>query len=138
MNDITIPQRVVCNADHCQKHDVCSRYTNYIETLGTEVFHCVLNTSLVTIGDEGCQYLHIPTKVTVAHGFKNIYLSVPKIHIKNLWKRFPGGISRRQFYRLLNGEVSLMPEQQEEILNFFNSCDANTALGFDRYEDVEV
>lgn len=133
-----IPQRVVCNADHCPLSDRCARHIEYLRTKDTEPYQLMLNTSLVTIGDQGCQHLHIQKKVTVARGFKNMYATVPKKNATSLWKQFPGDISRRQFYRLLPGDVALMPDQQEAVLRFFAEKGADTSLGFDAYEEVDV
>lgn len=135
---IEIPHRVVCDAANCPMHNKCSRHAEYLLLKATEPYMLQLNKSLLTIGENGCQYLHIPKLVTAAYGFKVMYATVPKKNATNLWKRFPGDISRRQFYRLLSGEVALLPDEQEEILTFFKEMGADTSLGFDRYEDLTV
>lgn len=133
-----VSEAVVCNAKECAMAQQCIRYINFTEERNTEKVLQVLNTSLVEIGQEGCEYLHVAREVKAARGFKKMYATIPHGAATGVWHGFPGRISRRQFYRLLNGEVMLLPEDQAAILSHLASKGADTTLGFDEYEMVTV
>lgn len=126
-----ITPSTVCAADSCPMSSQCNRYKNYAEALKTDNVLSILNTSLLEIGSEGCKHLHIARETIVARGFKKMYATIPHYAATALWRDFPGKLSRRQFYRLLNGEVELLPDNQAEIMQFLEKKGANTALGFD-------
>lgn len=129
---------ILCANDSCPMAGQCLRYTKYIEARATELTIQILNASLLDVTDEGCEYIHIPRTEMQARGFGKMYGSVPRRAAINLWRDFPRCGSRRQFYRLLNGEVALSIDHQEEIKNFFDSRGADISLGFDHYEEVTV
>lgn len=135
---MNITHLTVCNNANCPMAEECSLHQRYIEAVKTEPCLPLLNTSLITIGENGCEYLHIPKTVVVARGFRNMYDTVPKKATRNLWMHFPGSTSRRQFYRFLSGEVQILPDTQSEILAFMKEIDADTSIGFDNYEKVTV
>lgn len=114
------------------------RYMDYVEAKKTTLVIQMLNTSLLNVSGEGCEYLHIPRKVMEARGFRKMYDSLPRKYSNNLWQSFPHCNSRRQFYRMLAGEVPLYPEEQQEILGFFASRGVDTAIGFDAMREVTV
>lgn len=136
--DKYLPLTILCANDSCPMAGQCLRYTKYIEARTTELSLQILNASLLDVTDEGCEYIHIPRTEMQARGFEKMYDSVPRRAAINLWRDFPRCGSRRQFYRLLNGEVALSIDYQEEIKNFFDSRGADTSLGFDHYEEVTV
>lgn len=131
-----ISKNVVCDADSCAMASQCSRHQHYQEARKREMVLQVLNTSVLEFGDGGCEYLHIDKAVKVARGFKKMYASIPRGAAVNVWQRFPFHISRRQFYRLRNGELNILPEDQSAILAYFQLLGADTSLGFDKYEIV--
>ena len=133
-----VTSATACMAGDCAMASQCSRYQNYVEACKHDTVLQVINTSLLGMSDEGCQYLHIAKEVKAARGFKAMYATVPHGVAKNVWQDFPGRISRRQFYRLMNGEVLLMPEDQSAILEYFKTLGADVSLGFDGYEIVTV
>lgn len=133
-----ITKNTLCAGVNCPAATNCMRHTKYLEAQESEMLMQVLNQSHLNITSDGCQYLHIPQDVTVAHGFRKMYGSMPRHSSLNLWKSFPNCDSRRQFYRLLSGEVPLLPDYQTEILQFLASRHADIALGFDSYEEVTV
>lgn len=124
--------------DECALSEKCMRHIKYNEARREQLCLHVLNTSLLDVTADGCEYLHIPRQMTMAYGFKNMYDTVPRKMSRNLWKFFPHCGSRRQFYRMLSGEVALSPEWQHDITSFFASKDANISLGFDQYKEVTV
>lgn len=128
----------MCANDTCKVASKCMRYNKYIEARKTELSLKLLNTSLLNVTAEGCEYLHIPQRVIEARGFRKMYGSIPRESSLNVWKSFPCCESRRQFYYMLSGDVPLLPEQQEEILTFFAARGADTSLGFDAYREVTV
>lgn len=136
--DKYLPMTILCANDSCPMASQCLRYTRYLEARATELSLQILNTSLLNVTDEGCEYIHIPRTEMQARGFEKMYGSVPRRAAINLWRDFPRCGSRRQFYRLLNGEVALNIDHQEEIKSFFESLGADTSLGFDKYEEVTV
>lgn len=129
---------VMCMADNCAMAGQCSRYRNYAESRKTDSVLRVLNQELLEIGEHGCEYLHISREVVVARGFKKMYETIPHGSAVGVWRGFPGYISRRQFYRLLNGEVTIGQEEQEAILAFLAAKGADVSCGFDAYETVNV
>lgn len=133
-----LPPTVVCANDDCPMAGQCMRHMDYIEAKKTTLVIQVLNTSLLNVSSEGCEYLHIPRKVMEARGFRKMYDSLPRKYSKNLWQSFPHCNSRRQFYRMLSGEVPLYPEEQKEILGFFASRGVDTTIGFDAMQEVTV
>lgn len=133
-----VTSATACMAGDCAMASQCSRYQNFVEARKHDTVLQVINTSLLELGDGGCRYLHIAKEVKAARGFKKMYDSIPRGAAVSVWQGFPGGISRRQFYRLLNGEIALLPKDQESILTYFDSLGADTALGFDDYEMVMV
>lgn len=133
-----IPSTTLCANGTCPKARECMLHTKYAEAQNKSLVLQLLNTSLLDVTSEGCEYIHIARKVTVARGFRMMYNSTPRMAARNLWKRFPQCDSRRQFYRLLSGDVALFPEYQEVIISFFKSLGADTSLGFDAYEEVTV
>lgn len=133
-----LPNNILCANEACAMAEKCSRQMMYNEAIREQLTLHILNTSILDVTAEGCDYLHIPRLVTEAHGFRNMYGTVPRKMSKNLWQSFPHCGSRRQFYRMLSGEVALSPEHQQDIITFFASVNADTSLGFDRYEDVTV
>lgn len=138
-NNNYISKKVVCDADSCAMASQCSRHQQYLKARKTEMVLLMLNTSVLQIGDGGCQYLHIDKDVTVARGFKKLYASIPRGAAVNVWQGFPfQNISRRQFYRLRNGELNILPEDQSAILAYFKSLGADTSVGFDTYEIVKM
>lgn len=133
-----IPPIVVCETEQCAMAAQCSRYQKYMEERRQSLVLQILNTSLLEVSEEGCKYLHIAREVTAARGFSKMYGTIPRGCAKNVWQDFPLNISRRQFYRLMNGEVQILPEEQAEVLTYFKSLGADTSLGFDAYEQVTV
>lgn len=133
-----LPITILCANDTCQMAGQCLRHLKYNEEKESKLTLQIVNTSLLDITAEGCEYLHIPRQVMEAHGFKKMYESVPQRYSRNIWRSFPRCGSRRQFYRMLSGEVPLSPEHQEEIIAFFASHHADTTPGFDAYEEVTV
>lgn len=128
----------MCAEDACPMAGRCARHANYLEARETELSLRLLNTSLLNITTEGCEYIHIPQQVSVARGFMKMHGSVPSGAVRNLWKSFPHCNSRRQFYYMRDGRVPLMPEHQRDILDFFAEHGADMSLGFDAYEEVVV
>lgn len=133
-----ITKNTLCAGVNCPAATNCMRHTKFLEAQEYEVVMQVLNQSRLNITCDGCQYLHIPQDVTVARGFRKMYGSMPRRSSLNLWQSFPHCFSRRQFYRLLAGEVTLQPDYQTEILQFLASRHADITLGFDSYEEVTV
>lgn len=133
-----ITHKTVCNADNCPMSSQCSLHQQYIAAIKTEPCIPLLNTSLLTITENGCKHLHIPQTVIAARGFRKMYDTIPKKNATNLWKCYPEDISRRQFYRLLSGEVLLMPDTQEMIISFLQEKGADTSIGFDSYEKATI
>lgn len=117
---------------------LCKRHTDYLEAKKDTLVIQVLNTSQVDVTADGCEYLHIPRRVIEARGFKKMYESVPRKYSKNLWQSFPHCNSRRQFYRMLAGEVPLYPEEQQDILAFFAAHGVDVSIGFDAAQEVTV
>lgn len=128
----------MCAEDACPMAGRCARHANYLEARETELSLRLLNTSLLNITTEGCEYIHIPQQVSVARGFMKMHGSVPSGAVRNLWKSFPHCNSRRQFYYMRDGRVPLMPEHQRDILDFFAEHGADMSLGFDSYQEVTV
>lgn len=133
-----IPLTIQCANDDCPMAEKCLRHMEYLETKKKELTLKLLNTSLLDITSQGCEYLHLARQVTEARGFQRIYDSMPKKMSRNLWQELPYCNCRRQFYRMLHGEVPLYPEQQQKILAFFASRGADTTLGFDSYAEVTI
>lgn len=133
---MNITLSTMCANEACQMAGKCLRYSKYVEARKTELSLKLLNTSLLNVTAEGCEYLHIPQQVVEARGFRKMYDSVPRISSRNLWQSFPYCQSRRQFYYMLSGEMPLLPEQQDDILAFFAERGADTTLGFDAYQEV--
>lgn len=131
-----IPLTVLCANDVCQKTGQCIRHIKYKEARESELTLCLLNNSLLDVTTDGCEYVHIPRPVMVARGFRQMHGSVPRSASQGLWRSFPDCHSRRQYYRLMNGEVPLYPEQQQKILAFFDARGADTSLGFDVCEEI--
>ena len=128
----------MCANEACMMASKCMRYIKYIEARKTELSLTLLNTSLLNVTAEGCEYLHIPQQVLEVRGFRKMYGSVPRRSSRNIWQSFPCCESRRQFYYMLSGDVPLLPKQQEKILAFFAARGADTTLGFDAYQEVTV
>lgn len=103
-----VTSATACMAGDCAMSSQCSRYQNFVEACKQDMVLQVINTSLLEVGDGGCRYLHIAKEVKAARGFKKMYDSIPRGAAVSVWQGFPGGISRRQFYRLLNGEIALL------------------------------
>lgn len=133
-----ITKNTLCAGVNCPAATNCMRHTKYLEAQESEMLMQVLNQSRLNITADGCQYIHIPHDVTVARGFRKMYGSMPRHSSLNLWQSFPDCFSRRQFYRLLAGDVPLLPDYQTEILQFLASRHADISLGFDDYEEVTV
>lgn len=133
-----LPYNTVCINTQCPKSNCCSLHQLYQDLSKTELTYRVLNTTLLDVDDNGCDYLHIPKQVTAARGFKRMHETIPLKAAKNMWKQFPGNICRRQFYRILSGDVQLLPEQQANILSYLDILGADTTIGFDEYEEITV
>lgn len=138
MEDRYISRYVVCPAHHCPMASQCYRYTNYLEALKKEPVMQVLNDDILEIGDKGCKYLYLSRTVEAAYGIERMYASIPHSSSVDFWRSFPMQCSRRQFYRILHGEVPIMPEQQQDIIEYLSSKGADVTLGFDKYEEVTV
>lgn len=131
-----ISEDIVCNVLECPIHERCIHFMAYENQKTSRLVLKMLNSGKLEIGDNGCSYAHIPQLTRIARGFRNMYSTLPKSASRNVCKNFPQCTSRRQFYRLLNGEVPFDPEYQHAILTFFADHGANTTLGFDEYEEI--
>lgn len=138
MNNNNINNYTQCMGDGCKVAEQCRHHQLYMEQKEHWMVMSVLNTSLIDITDDGCEHFYVATPVMMALGFKAMYDTVPHSAARGLWKDFPRNPSRRQFYRLLSGQVLIDPDYRTEILAFFESVGADTTLGFDSMEEVMV
>lgn len=138
MNNNNISEFTSCMGLGCKVAEQCRHHQLYMEQKDHWLVMSLMNTTLIDITDEGCKYFIVTHPVMMARGFRAIYDSVPHSIARGLWKDFPRKPSRRQFYRLLSGQVLIEPDYQEEILHFFEDSGANIQLGFEKMEEVMV
>ena len=135
LNLKNIPSKFkVCFNDSCQQRDQCLHYQAYLlqpegKTGGPAVYPSAWKSGQ-------CQCFTEKKPVQKAWGFSYIYENMPhylrseaRNRVKNYFSSGNG-----PYYRYHNGEHTLSPRQQEDIMQILAQFGSTEGLAFDHYE----
>ena len=126
----------VCFLDECPVKDKCLRqlvakHLPEDRDFGVAVF------PTMKIGETGCRLFATSEPKLMAWGFDKLFYDVKSrdaAQLRSTMKKYLGGHSN--FYRYNSGELLLIPEQQEWIINLFRKYGYAGELTFDHFAYV--
>ncbi len=126
-----------CTLSTCAKKDKCVHYASYQYQLAESDTISIINQDKVTLTGINCPYYLIRTSQNYAYGFKALAGSVPHVNLSRLMYKANLG-SKSSYYRYYRGEKGLSPSEQQRFLSVIRTLGGNTAIAFDRYENMTV
>ena len=126
-----------CQAAACPKRNDCVRYTNYLRAQAESEVYSLLNPARLSYSEAGCLHLLMERTERWAYGFKALLGTVP-IANKSMLRCGAFGQSQATYYRNLNGQRGLNPQEQQLILQAVTQAGGNPNVGFDRYQEQQV
>ena len=124
----------LCFNKDCPHKDTCMRYFvgQHLpddKNIGLAVFPNALQNGR-------CEFYVEKKVIRAAWGFHNLFLNVKHVDdtpIRREIQQYLG--SRPTYYRYMNGQLTLTPEQQADIIDIFRSYGYTEQLRFDYYVD---
>lgn len=126
------PTWELCFNKDCPRKDTCMRYFAGLhlpddKNVGYAIYPNALQ-------KDKCKFYVEKRVIRAAWGFHNLFLNVKRVDdtpIRREIQQYLG--SRPTYYRYMNGQLTLTPEQQEGIINIFRSYGYTEELSFDNY-----
>ena len=137
MNQEQLTNDTCCQAAACPKRNDCVRYVNYLRAQAESEVYSLLNPALLSYNDRGCPHFLVERTERWAYGFKALIGTVP-IASKSILRCEAFGKSQATYYRNLNGQRGLNPQEQQSILQAIAQAGGNPTVGFDRYQEQQV
>lgn len=137
MNHEQLTNDTCCLAAACPKCNDCVRYANYLRAQAESEVYTLLNPAMLSYSEGGCPHFLIERTEQWAYGFKALLGTVP-IANKSMLRCGAFGQSQATYYRNLNGQRGLNPQEQQLILQAVAQAGGNPNVGFDRYQEQQV
>lgn len=128
------PTWALCFNERCPHMENCMRYFVGRHLPADNMAEPSVYPNALQNGE--CRYFVEKRIIRAAWGFRKLFLNVRRVDdtpLRDKIKHYLGG--HGTYYRYMNGEYTLSPEQQEWILNLFRQHGYTENLAFDNYAD---
>lgn len=122
-----------CIHNTCPHQERCLRYTVARCTPDTVPSYPIVNPQYISGKEDTCDVFRSNQKVKFAYGITHILDNVPYKTAIAIRKELYQELGRNMFYRVLNKERPLYPDEQEEIAALLRQHGIVERPEFDRY-----
>ena len=124
----------LCFNKDCMHKDTCMHYFAGQHLPADKIMGFAIYPN--TLQNEKCRFYIGKRMIRATWGFRKLFLKVKHVDDTPIRRKIQQHLgSRPTYYRYMNGQLTLTPEQQKGIINIFRSYGYTEELDFDNYID---
>ncbi len=121
-----------CFERNCTKYEKCLH--GFMCKYLTDEPHIITAVNPLQARPQGeCPHFKTTDKCRYAKGMTRVFDNLPHKIAQEIKARMKVRYSERKFYKILNGEKTLSPEEQSDVKQIFVNCGVTDEIVYDKY-----